>query len=161
MAVKNLVITEHAYKIEMEEKEWPVMACPRCGHMQERKPRTICESCQRFIPSTGARQSWESDTTNKRKNPHAEQFFHDNGLDACPDVKFKVARTKSVALWRFVREFGVFGIIAAVVVVSTPWVGNAMLGKKGMAKLERSVKTTIAVLVSPAPHKQIASRIRK
>lgn len=157
MAVKNLVITEHAYKIDIDpHNKFATCACPRCGHVQERKPRSICESCKRFIPHDSSRQRWDEGST--ARDPYTAQFIRENIVQA-EDCHFKVARGKRVELVRAVREFGIFFVILAVVYCSTPWVLQAAIGKAGVERLTRSINTTILVCCGLYhPNHKIASK---
>jgi hypothetical protein len=88
MTHKNLVLTDSDFVIEFDEKEVLTLACPRCGHMQERTPRSICTSCKHFIPLENCRQDW----TRKYRSSYAQELLESQTPNEKRAVAFRASR---------------------------------------------------------------------
>lgn len=105
---KNMVMTDSTFKIEFEQPDIVVLACPRCGHMQERKLRTICEGCHRFIPSEDSRQSWA-----KQRSVYSELGdLYNNEKAHC---QFKKMKQSHDFIRNLRRAIGATALVAVVV----------------------------------------------
>jgi hypothetical protein len=151
MAIKNLVITESAYHIDMkipgEPEEPNTIACPRCGHVQEQKPRTVCVSCKRLIPRQKARQGWEQ----KKRILYAdmEQYFEKDTEEEA-GVKFDKSR-KGPSLLDHIRSVAILAGLGATLYFGVPACLKAALGEPAFNKMDRNIHQYIAHMFKPAP----------
>lgn len=138
---KNMVMTEHAFSIDVKvenEDDAPMLSCPRCGHVQPRKLRTMCLGCKRFIPYDEARQRWDR----KPRNPYLEL----NDLlpeEEAKEVNFKKMRR---GYWEYVRAARAVVILAVIFAASyyaTPYLGKAVMGEAKFAKFQRQLSVAL------------------
>ncbi len=158
MAIKNLVITESAYQIEMDKDETGAMlSCPRCGHVQERKPRTVCASCKRFIPSGVSKQRWKVEK--KATYTNMEQYLPPTDEEET-EVKFVKSR-KSPSHLVIVRNFAIVGALCAGVYFGLPTALKSLMGEAAYVKMDKNMHQSMAKLIKPGQVKNLASAPKK
>lgn len=156
-AIKNQVITESAYEIDMEKIETGVIsACPRCGHKQERKTRGVCESCKRFIPAGSSKQKWAPEK--KVLYADMEQYFPKEDEVVASECKFVKSR-RTFSYLRLIRDLAVIGVLCAGVYYAGPTVLKSTIGEAAYSKIDGEVHQTIAKLA--AQGKKLASTAKK
>ncbi len=132
---KNLVIIKSAFKIEHEDKDAPVLACPRCGHVQPRQIRTVCEHCNRLIPTDNTRQNWDK----RERNVYQElgELLYDESALAQPE--FKKSR-KNYELIRNIRNLFLTFLFCGVLLYSGTIGLKHYLGPAKWKKLEKQAE---------------------
>ncbi len=157
---ENLFISESAYEIEMEKTESAgMLACPRCGHLQERKARSVCASCKRFIPSVNSKQKWAPEK--KLLYADMEQYFPKDDEAAASECKFVKSR-RTFSYLRLARNVAVLAALCAGVYYAGPRALKATMGETSYSKMEGSIHQSTAQLIKPfAQGKKLAANATK
>ncbi len=139
----DVQIESFPYEIHHNEREAPELACPRCGHVQPRRKRVVCQSCNHLIPTENCRQSWtDLQSTPKDSYRKMAQVFFDDSKTR----DFKSARGNFG--WKvFIRNVVVTILLAAVLVVPTVLGLKAYLGEKDWKKVEAKFDATVSPLM--------------
>lgn len=135
---KNMVMSDSLFKIDFEEKEAPMLACPRCGHLNERKPRTVCDACSHFIPHDEARQDW------KPKKKKAADLYgvlpeEDEESAQSKDCSFRAGK-KSYGWMCAVRRTVILLVMVAGAVAGGAYCMKSYMGEAKWKKLEQQVE---------------------
>lgn len=143
---KNMVMSDSLFKIDFEEKDTPTLACPRCGHLNPRKPRTVCEHCNHFIPHDEARQDWASNkkVTAAELYGITQQEESDESAEAkSKDCSFKAGK-KSYGWQCQVRRVAILFVMVAVAVAGTAYGLKTYMGDDKFNKLDRQLQKKAA-----------------
>lgn len=153
---KNMVMTDHAYRIEVKadaDDDAPILSCPRCGHTQPRKLRTMCQGCKRFIPYDEARQRWDK----KPKNPYLAEL-QDQVPEEVKEVNFKRMRNGYYMYVQMARTAVLALVLITGIYYATPYAGKAMLGEAKFNKLDKQIHQALA---AQQPKKLASARHHK
>ncbi len=135
---KNDVQIDFPYQIEHEAREKLTLACPRCGHVQQRTKNVVCSSCNHMMPTDKCRQSWNNLPKNEYKEM-AKVLFADPNK---PNKEFRKARG-SYGWQQKIRSILLTFVIAALVVVPAIFGLKAYMGAAAWSKVEQDVEQMI------------------
>lgn len=147
---KNMVMSDSLFKIDFEEKDAPMLSCPRCGHVNPRKPRTVCEHCNHFIPHEESRQDW---APKKKKAADVYGVLPDEDEEEAQskDCSFKAGR-KSYGWLCTARQIVLMLVMVAVAVGGSAYGLKTYMGEAKWKKLEKQVQKEYNKLTASLSH---------
>ncbi|MBX9696216.1 MAG: hypothetical protein K2Z81_27755 [Cyanobacteria bacterium] len=147
---KNDVQIDFPYQIEHETREKPMLACPRCGHVQPRKKNVVCASCNHMVPTDNCRQSWHNLPKNEYKEM-AKAYFSDPDK---PNKEFRKAKG-SYGWQQRTRSIVITFVIAVLLVIPSIFAMKAYMGDAAWSNLEHHVEEMVQKIsntnLQPAP----------
>ena len=138
---KNFVIADSAFKIHFEEQAAPMVACHRCGHLNEKRLRTVCKHCYRFIAPGEPRQNWKRKTIllNEYKEL-GELLYQERPLAS--ELSFEKVR-RSYAARRQVRRAAILAACSFAFVFASTFAFKTLVDHQTYARFESSINHAV------------------